>query len=168
MLSFWLHGLSPFRHVADLTVALLACRRFDHTPHQILGESLNPVYTIQPVLIPVEQPVECLYTRYHRLSKRLSNRFDSLTTGWTTGCIVYTNIQPVVQPVIWIQPVWFMQPNMQSVVQPVWQPVVSCKRGLTFSAGQYPITQRREWQSTFFRLTLASVKPWFHVKIKLF
>jgi len=25
------------------------------------------------------------------------NRF---TTGWTTGCIMYTNIQPVVQPVV--------------------------------------------------------------------
>ena len=33
------------------------------------------------------------------------------TTGLTTGCIVYTNIQPVVKP--------------------VWQQVVSCKRGLT-------------------------------------
>ena len=48
----------------------------------------------------VEQPVECLYARYTACCE----------TGLTTGCIVYTNIQPVVQLVI--------------------QPVVSCKRSL--------------------------------------
>jgi len=44
----------------------------------------------------VYQPVECLYTRYNRLSNRLHNRFDNRLT---TGCIVYTNIQPVVSRV---------------------------------------------------------------------
>jgi len=33
--------------------------------------------------------------------------------GWATGCIAYTNIQPVVQP--------------------FWQPVVSRKRSFTYS-----------------------------------
>ena len=33
---------------------------------------LNPVHTIQPVVKPVEQPVECLFTR----CSRLFNRFD--------------------------------------------------------------------------------------------
>jgi len=36
-------------------------------------------------------------------------------TVLTTCCIAYTNIQPVVQPVVWIQPVWFMQPDIQPV-----------------------------------------------------
>jgi len=43
--------------------------------------SLKPVYTIQPVVkpvvIPVWQPVECLYARYNRLSNQLYNRFDN-------------------------------------------------------------------------------------------
>ena len=61
------------------------------------------VYTIQPVIKPVVkrvwQPVECLYTRYNRLSKRFDNRLYRVykhlagcqtgsTTGLTTGCIV--------------------------------------------------------------------------------
>jgi len=44
---------------------------------------LNPVYTIQPVVKPVSQPVKCLYTRYNRLygvyswlSNWLYNRYD--------------------------------------------------------------------------------------------
>jgi len=79
----------------------------------------NPVYTIQPVVKSVvqpvdnrlytrysrlsNQPVECLYTGYNRLSNGFDNRFDNrlyrvykhltgcqtgLTTGLTTGCIV--------------------------------------------------------------------------------
>jgi len=48
-----------------------------------------------------------------------------LTTSWTTGCIVYTNIQPVVKPVV--QPDW--QRVVQPFVRPVQQPVVSCKTG---------------------------------------
>ena len=47
---------------------------------------INPVYTIQPV-------VECLYTRYSRLSNRLSNGFDNRfdnrierTAVRSTGC----------------------------------------------------------------------------------
>ena len=65
---------------------------------------LSPVYTIQPVVkpvvIPVWQPVECLYTRYNRLSNWLSNQFGNQlyraykhsTSCQThaTGCIMYT------------------------------------------------------------------------------
>jgi len=75
----------------------------------------NPVYTIQPVLKPVWQTVECLYTRYNRFS-----------IPATTSCIVYTNIQPVVNP--------------------DWQPVVSCKQALRqqpfFPVGPYSVTSR--------------------------
>jgi len=90
--------------------------------------SLCPIYTIQPVVKLVWQPVECSYTRYSWLSNRFDNRFNNrlytrysclwnwLTngfhsqlnvciqdttgcqTGLTTGCIVYTNIYPVVKP----------------------------------------------------------------------
>ena len=54
------------------------------------------VYTIQPVVKPV-QLVECLYTRYNRLSdwqpvvsciQTFNQLSNSLTTGLTTGCIV--------------------------------------------------------------------------------
>jgi len=37
------------------------------------------------------------------------------TTAWTTGCIVYTNIQPVVQPSLYNR-------------QPVEQPAASCQQ----------------------------------------
>jgi len=80
---------------------------------------LSPVYTIQPVVKlvvnPVWQPGKCLYTRYNRLSNRLynpvwkpvertavhstrlSNPFDNqldVCLHDTAGC------QPVVQPVV--------------------------------------------------------------------
>jgi len=66
-------------------------------------ESLNPVYTIQPVVNPVVQPVWQLAVSCKQTSNRLSNRFDNrfdnrlyrvykhLTgcqPGLTTGCIV--------------------------------------------------------------------------------
>ena len=47
--------------------------------------------------------------------------------GLTTGCIVYTNIQPVIK----------------LVVQPVRQPVLSCKRGLTYTTFCRPFLNRR-------------------------
>ena len=67
------------------------------------------VSCIQPVVKTVVQP---------GLTTVLNEQTGCQTVdkhGLTTGCIVYTNIQPVVNP----------------VVKPVWQPVVSCKRGLT-------------------------------------
>jgi len=72
------------------------------------------------------------FTRYNLLSNWFWNRFDNrlnvfihdtinCQTGLTTGCIVYTNIQRVVNP-IW-QPVWQLavsciQPVVKLVVQP--------------------------------------------------
>jgi len=35
------------------------------------------VYTIQPVVKPVRQPVGCLFTQYSRLSNRFYNQFDN-------------------------------------------------------------------------------------------
>jgi len=75
----------------------------------------NSVYTIQPVVKPVVKPdwqlvwqlVQCLYTRYNRLS---IHDTTGCQTGWTTGCILYTNIQP------------FVCNRCMPVVQPVWQP----------------------------------------------
>jgi len=74
---------------------------------------LNSVYTIQPVVkLVVKQPVGQPAASCKQTSNRLSYR---LTTGWM---FVYT-IQLVVQPVI------------KPPLQPVWQQVVSCKRGFT-------------------------------------
>jgi len=43
----------------------------------------------------------------------------------TTGCIVYTNIQLVVQPV-WQSAISWIQPVVKLVVEVVSQPIVSC------------------------------------------
>jgi len=77
----------------------------------------SPVYMIQPVV----KLVECLYTRYNRLSNRLSNRFDNRldvclhdTNGCRTG----------------------------------WQPVVSCKQGTRSSWARHrvtSVTHTRPW-----------------------
>jgi len=53
------------------------------------GEPWSPVYTIQPVTKLVWQPVECLRTRYNRLSNRFDNRFYHVykhSAGCQTGC----------------------------------------------------------------------------------
>jgi len=74
---------------------------------------LSPVYTIQTVVKLVVkrawQPVECLYTRYNRLSNRLYKPFWQPVerTVAVSGCSLNTVVKPVVQPV------W----------QSVWQPV---------------------------------------------
>ena len=124
-------GMSPI-----LTVALLACRRFDHTPHQILGESLNPVYTIQPVLIPVEQPLECCI---HDTTGCPSGCQTGLAVCQPVGqpvvsCI--TNIQPVVQSVISIQQLFDSCNPICSLLFNRFDrhPVAACKWGLTFLA----------------------------------
>jgi len=83
---------------------------------------------------------ETSFTRYNRLSNRLNNRLNNrlfnrwaiwqprlnnrllrvnkhstgCQNGWTTSWMFVYTMQPVVQP----------------VVQQVWEPVVSCKRGL--------------------------------------
>jgi len=64
------------------------------------------VYTIQPVVKRIWQPVERTATvRSTRLSHRV--------------------VQPVWQPAVYT-----IQPVVKPVWQRVWQPVVSCKRGL--------------------------------------
>ena len=40
-----------------------------------INHALSPVYTIQPVVKPIWQPVKCLYTGYNRMSQY--NRFDN-------------------------------------------------------------------------------------------
>jgi len=48
---------------------------------EVINDYLNPVYTIQPVVKrvkqPVAQPVECLFTRCSRWFNWLFNRFDN-------------------------------------------------------------------------------------------
>ena len=73
--------------------------------------SSSPVYTIQPVVKPV---VTCCQTG---CTTRFGNQLYRVglykhSTGWQTAV---SCIQPVVKPVI----------------QPDWQPAVSCKRGIT-------------------------------------
>ena len=80
-------------------------------------------------VVSIPNRLKAPFTRYNLLSIRLSNRFDNrlhrvykhstgcqtrLTTGLTTGWMFVYTIQPVVK----------------LVVQPLRQPVVSCKRGL--------------------------------------
>ena len=63
--------------------------------------AVRPTAVCQTGCQRVWQPVECLYTRYNRLSKTslTKNQFDNLlTTGLITGCIVYTDIYPVIKP----------------------------------------------------------------------
>jgi len=96
---------------------------FNRLSNRVVQPVWQPaVYTIQPFVKPVVkrvwQPVECLYTRYNRLLNQFDNRFDK---GLITSCIVYTNIYPVVKPTGLTKP----------VRQPVWQKIISCKRGLT-------------------------------------
>ena len=55
---------------------------FNRLSNRVVQPVWQPaVYTIQPFVKPcvkgVWQPVECLYTRYNRLSKRFDNRFDN-------------------------------------------------------------------------------------------
>jgi len=81
------------------------------------------VYTIQPVVQPVvkrvwqpvgQQAVSCIQT-FNRLNNRLFNRWAVWQPRLNNRLHpVKTNIQPVVK----------------QVEQPVWQPVVSCKRGV--------------------------------------
>ena len=99
-----------------------------------------PVYTIQPVVKPVIQPVwqplGCLFTRCSRLSNRLYNWTAGCTTGLTTGWMFYT------------------QYNL-----PVWQQVMSCKRGLTdVSVICRAVNPRPTSQKTWRRFLVRSVQ----------
>jgi len=96
---------------------------------------------------------ESLYTRYSRLSNRLY-RVNGLKhstgcqTGLATGCSI---VQPVGQPAASCKQTsnrlsgcttgltigWMFVYIMQPVAKQVWQPVVSCKRTLTYSIVWY-------------------------------
>ena len=97
---------------------------------------LNPVYTIQPVVKPVVQQVwqpavSCKQT-YNRLSTVLNDQhcsFNQLSNRvvqpvWQTrfdNRVEGTAVRSTACQIVFVKPVW----------QPVWQQVVSCKRGFT-------------------------------------
>jgi len=69
----------------------------------VLVSLLNAVYTTQPAVKlveqPVRQPVECLFTRCIRLFNRLFNRFDNRLDNrlyrvykYATRCTEFTDI----------------------------------------------------------------------------
>jgi len=134
--SNYSRGISLFRYDRPILMRyLLAGHQF------CVISCLYPVYTIQPVVKMVVQPVGqpvasckrtsnrvgkpvvqsswqpvgCLFTRYSRLSNRLYNWTAGCTTGFTTGWMFVYTTQPVVQ----------------RVVKPVWQQVVSCQRSFS-------------------------------------
>jgi len=96
----------------------------------------SPVYTIQPVVKHCQ--IGCTTRFDNRLNEQLFVQHGCqtrLTTGLTTGWMFVYTIQPAVNP----------------VVQLVWQPVVSCKRGF-----------RIHWAlTTFVRFSRESV-AWSH------
>ena len=85
---------------------------FNRLSNRVVQPVWQPaVYTIQPFVKPVvkrvSQPVECLYTRYNRLSNRYDNRFDN---GFDNRLYrVYKHL-----------------PGCQTGLTTVWQQVVSC------------------------------------------
>jgi len=102
---------------------------------------------MQPV---VWQPGKCLYTRYNRLSMyHVYKHSTGSQTRLTTSCIVYTAgcqtgcttrfdnqlneewlfVQHGCQT--GCQTSWMFLYTIQPDVNPVWQPVASCKRGIT-------------------------------------
>ena len=105
-------------HVYKHSAGCQTSNRFDS---RLAVSCIQPVVNrlYNPVWQPVERTVVVCLTRWTRLSNLFYNRFDNRLyrvnkhpTGCQTG---YTGcIQPVVKP----------------VVQPAWQLVVSCKRGI--------------------------------------
>ena len=70
-----------------------------HTTQKVnINELLNPVYTIQPVVTGcttgLTKPVECLYTRYNRLSNGFDNRLYRVNGALSSSAIVYTRLRP--------------------------------------------------------------------------
>jgi len=94
-------------------------------------ELLNPVYTIQPV----EQLVESLYTRYNWLNNQLYRVYKHSTSCWT-GCMNSTRLIHATQ---------HSAIHLQSIVQLIWQTVVSCKRGLN-GAVEPSLTVQQWWK----------------------
>ena len=101
--------------------------------------AISPVYTMQPVVKPVWQPVvSCiqtvnrlskpfdnrfdkrLYRVHSRLSNRLYNRFDNRVER--TVAVRSTRLSNRLYNPVWQKAVYTIQP----FVKLVWQPVVSC------------------------------------------
>jgi len=58
----------------------------------LIYKTLNPVYTIQPVVKPVLQPVASCMQTFHRLSNGLYNRFDNRLYR-VNGALVILNVK---------------------------------------------------------------------------
>ena len=115
----------------SICVKVIASQRWDVADNFsgiIACKSSSPIYTIQPVVKPVVKPVwqsvKCLYTRYNQLSIWLSNPFDN-----------------------WLYRVYSRLSNQ--LYNTVWQPVVSCKRGIRIRLIRLPDT----WPSNSLDLT---------------
>ena len=102
--------------------------------------SLCPIYTIQPVVKLVWQPVECSYTRYSWLSNRFDNRFHNRVER--TDCSFNTVVKPVVQPglttVLNEQPL-FIKPVVK----------LGCTTGLTTGCIHDTAVCETGWQTGF-------------------
>jgi len=87
---------------------VLSCRPRQsdwETVHRSVLTSLHsdPVYTIQPIVKPVEQQVVCLHDVNGWMLGCMNQTSWIHTTGWTTawtGWMFVYMIQPVVQPVV--------------------------------------------------------------------
>jgi len=114
----------------------------------------TPLYTIQRVVKPVEQSDNRLNVCLHDAAGCSTGCLIGLRTGWTVSCMQTFNrlfnglcglTTAVKQPAAsckqnstgcqtgWTTGLttgWMFVYSMQPVIQPVWQPVVSCKRGL--------------------------------------
>jgi len=102
---------------------------------QTIGNILNPVYTIQPVVNPVVQCDNRLYNGFdnqlYRVNKHPTGCQYGCQTGLTTSWMFVYTIQPVVKPCLsnWLyNPVWQPCWRNRLFVQPVVKP--GCTTGL--------------------------------------
>jgi len=72
------------------------------------------------------------FTRYSLLSNRLSNKLYNPVWQpcWTNSHCSFNRLSNRVLQPVWQPAVYTIQPVVKPVSQAVWQPVVSCKRGL--------------------------------------
>jgi len=77
-------------------------------------------------LSALEMSITHIIPRLHDTTSCQTGWITGWTTSWTTGCITFTNIQPVEQPAALCK----QTSNQLSNRLNVWQPVVSCKRGI--------------------------------------
>jgi len=130
---------------ASLQCVWLSCACVRHVASSLLPWS--PVYTIQPVVKPVWQPVvSCIQTFNPGLTTGCivytagCQMFvqPGLTTGWTNSCSFSSVVKPGLTT-CWtnsgclfnmvVKPVVQLSNRLYNLVwQPVWQPAVSCKQ----------------------------------------